>query len=367
MEQGGSGQGCPSVVLEQSPFAVVLLEQNGIIKWINQFVAELWNISAHEAVGQHVAYGLPVDPEEMDPNQPWIRILSEQQVDGLELPVRQPDGAIRWLLCNTSIHYILEKQEQLVVFGLEITQAKLKREQATKVECWKAVKQVAVGLLRETSQSLQQSKSCLELLATYVNDSPDAAKLINATAESQARLYQSFEALYGYIAPVRPQAGHFDLPDVWREAWNLLEPDRESRQLELAEEIQTEEVSCCLDPSRMVLAFRSILSRLLQSSDGPSVLRVICQADELHQEPALQVTIGGDAVDFNHDQLSDLFEPYVEQDGVQHGLELATARRIIEAHGGTVRPIPRADGALISIVLPRSTAESSGSPAAQLH
>jgi two-component system sensor histidine kinase HydH len=102
------------------------------------------------------------------------------------------------------------------------------------------------------------------------------------------------------------------------------------------------------DPTQLGRALDNLLLNALQHTppDGRIDVTVARIGD------ALRLTVSDSGPGVPDPVREHLFEPFVSARGGGTGLGLAIAREIVEAHGGTIRLVPSASGAVFEMELP---------------
>jgi signal transduction histidine kinase len=192
------------------------------------------------------------------------------------------------------------------------------------------------------------------MLALKVEDRPEAVDLIKRAQKAQDHLHHLFEDVRSYAAPIRLEAGRFDLPSVWREAWSYLDSAARQHSATLTERIEAAATRCWLDPFRLVQVFRNILENALTSGAEPVAIEVWCSSELMEGRDAFRVSIRDNGPGLTPEQVERIFEPFYTTKARGTGLGMAICRRIVEAHGGriAVGP-PGGPGAEIILTLPR--------------
>jgi signal transduction histidine kinase len=160
------------------------------------------------------------------------------------------------------------------------------------------------------------------------------------------RLDQLCESLLSVSRPIRLELQPIAVTD-WLEA-------RRKAFLEMAEARKVRLTATCeveravFDPHQLGRALDNLLLNALQHV--PEGGRV-CLTAALHGD-RLRLTVSDDGPGVPDAVRAHLFEPFVTARGGGTGLGLAIVREIAEAHGGVVRLVPSASGAVFEMELP---------------
>lgn len=229
-------------------------------------------------------------------------------------------------------------------------------EQAVQNERLAAIGQMMTGLAHESGNALARSQSCLEMLAWEVEDRPEALDLIARIQKAQDHLKLLYEEVRGYAAPLKLEREVWELSAVWRQAWENLALARKDRQASLTEYVGGVELCCPVDQFRLNQVFRNILENALAACTDPVRIEVHCTETLIGARPALRVIVRDNGPGLTAEQARRIFEPFFTTKTKGTGLGMAIAKRIVEAHGGSIAVGPPGGrGAEIVVDLPRET------------
>lgn len=229
-------------------------------------------------------------------------------------------------------------------------------QQALQNERLAAIGQMMTGLAHESGNALARSQSCLEMLAWEVEDRPEALDLIARIQKAQDHLKHLYEEVRGYAAPLRLERESWELSAVWRQAWDNLALQRKGRDAALTEETSGLDLHCAVDQFRLEQVFRNIFENSLAACADPVRIDVRSTPSAIGGGPAIQVSVRDNGPGLNAEQKQRIFDPFYTTKTKGTGLGMAIAKRIVEAHGGTISVSPNdGAGAEIRIVLPRET------------
>jgi signal transduction histidine kinase len=193
------------------------------------------------------------------------------------------------------------------------------------------------------------------MLATEVEDRPDALGYVRTIEHAQNHLRQLFNEVRGYAAPIKLEREESSLASIWRQAWAHLHVERQQRHAELVEQRLGVELTCQVDPFRIEQVFRNILENSLAATSNSVKVEISCRDVELSGVPAIEILFRDNGPGMSADQRQRVFEPFFTTKTSGTGLGMAIARRIIDAHGGQIAVGDSAIGAEIVVTLPRAT------------
>jgi PAS domain S-box-containing protein len=269
-------------------------------------------------------------------------------------PVRAVETLIhagRCMVLPVSLHASPDMSDDGEVVGIrwllhDLTQLKDAQDRAVKAERLAAVGQTVAALAHESRNALQRSQSCLRLAALESEDRPKALEYIARVQKAQEDLAHLFEDVRTFTAPPVVNRERCDLGAVWRDAWRDLEQSVEQVRTELIEDIHTDDLICHADPFRIRQVFRNLFDNA-RAADARTAGR-----------PALQLTVEDNGAGLTAEQRQGMFDPFFTTKTGGMGLGLAIARRVIEAHDGTITAMDGSlGGAAFVVMLPRAPIE----------
>lgn len=229
------------------------------------------------------------------------------------------------------------------------------QERVLQSERLAAIGQMMTGLAHESRNALQRSQACLEMLALEVQDRPAALNFVARIQKAQDHLHQLYEEVRDYAAPIRLRYETHDLRTVVEETWGHLAALRNGRDARLDFVDAGERFLCAVDRFAIEQVFRNILENSLIAGSDPVRITVRLTNCELHERPAIEISLADNGPGLTADARQNIFEPFFTTRTKGTGLGMAITRRIVEAHGGQIavgnssRP-----GAEIIVTLPQA-------------
>jgi signal transduction histidine kinase len=351
-------------LLEVVPIGIAMADDPECRKIrINPALARLLRLppSAHgsliTAIPEEPLYKICHHGRELPPNSLPMQVAAASGivVHAAELEVVHPDGATTHLLAQAAP--LLDDQGKprgAVGAFLDVTDHIRAQERALQMERLAAIGQMMTGLAHESGNALARSRACLDMLTWEVQDRPESLGLIDRIQKAQDHLQQLYEEVRGYAAPLKLEREPADLGSIWRRAWDHLALRRQGRDTALNETVDGVDLQCAIDQFRLEQVFRNILENSLAACPGAVQIQVHCRPAELQGRPALRISIRDNGPGFTPVQRQRVFEPFFTTKTKGTGLGMPIAKRIIEAHGGTIAVGDGPDpGAEIVLTLPR--------------
>jgi hypothetical protein len=331
--------------------------EGGAFDYVSPAFERIWGRPVWEALANSAAWWEAIHPDERAAYDRSARETLGGSDFELEYRVLRPDGATRWIWDRGfAVRDEGGRVVRVVGVAVDTTELKLARDQALRAERLAAIGEAMAGLAHESRNALQRSQAGLEMLARRLQDRPESLELLVEIQRAQHYLYQLYEQVRGYAAPLNLRRAPVDLALLVRESWNDLSLAHRGQGGRLVIEPADCDASACVDPSAMGQVFRNILENSLAAVPEPEICVTFSGAD-LGGTPAVAAAVRDNGPGMSAEQRSRIFEPFYTTKVRGAGLGMAISRRIVEAHRGRIEAADRdGPGAEIRITLPRSPA-----------
>jgi PAS domain S-box-containing protein len=341
-------------LIEAAPSLIVILGRDHTILYWSPFAEELTGYAAVDVLGKEFYATFITDPAmRVSIRQTKKDLIAGTVTRGFECPIVCKNGSQRWIVWNAQPLVNYNDQPAFLMVGQDITSLKQAQEQALQAERLAAIGQMMTGLAHESGNALARSQACLEMLTFAVENQPKALNLIERVQSAQDHLKQLYDEVRNYAAPIKLDLEPWNLASIWRQAWDNLALVRQGKLASLIEELDGVELRLSVDPFRLGQVFRNILDNALAACPEPIEIKVVCSRAELRGEPALRIVFRDNGPGLNAEQRQRIFEPFFTTKTKGTGLGMAIAKRIIEAHAGSISVGSNAErGAEIILALP---------------
>lgn len=263
---------------------------------------------------------------------------------GADYRLRKPDGSYADVLDRAHIARDYSGAATRISGSiLDVTEVRRVRRQLVQAERLAAMGQMLSGIAHESRNALQRIQAGADMLALEINEQSEAREDLNRIIRAREDLNRLFEELRSYAAPIHLELGQHDLSHCWRQAWNHLETVRGGRCAELVEQGDGIQLACRIDQFRIEQVFRNLLENSLAACGDPVQIDICCRKSTLRQQPAVTVLIADNGPGLTAEQRQKVFDAFFTTKTKGSGLGMAIARRIIEAHQGTIRTLDPRD------------------------
>lgn len=342
-------------LVEAAECLIVIFRADRSILYFSPFAERVTGYSASEVLAR-AGRALPALDRLLGPIGELVdRGSGGERVAGFEKPIVCIDGSSRWIVWNARRLDDFEGGPAVLAVGQDITELKRAQDRALQAERLAAIGQMVAGLAHESRNALQRSQACLEMLAYRLEDRPEALELASGIQAAQDDLQRLYEEVRTYAAPLALDRRECRLGEVLRGAWGQLEWSLRGRDARLVEAGEGDD-SCLADGHRLGQVFRNILDNSIAACHDPVVVTAEWSRAVLDDRPAIRVALRDNGPGLSPEQRRNLFEPFFTTKTQGTGLGMPIARRIVEAHRGSIEAGTRGPGAEIVITLPRGDA-----------
>lgn len=326
-------------ILEAVDSAIILVDKNGILNYVNHHFEQLFEISTLDIIGKSIS-SLP------GPWIPYIKSFTDRRVEGKVevLSLNQKPVCVDWQVSP------LKEEESVqgwVIFINNRTDYYSWKEAVRKAERLAITAGLVGSLAHELRNPLSAAKALLQV--TRKKGEPyrtgSYIDLIEREIDRVTRLLNEF-LLLGKPAEKKDEPVQLAL--LLRELIPLLESEANNYGAELTMDLRSESLVQA-DPGQLTQVIMNLIRNAAQAAGEQGKIFV-----SLHQEDKNAVlSIKDTGPGINPDKKDQLFRPFFTTKERGTGLGLPVVQAIIHNHGGEVTAHNANEGgAVFQIVLP---------------
>jgi len=350
-------------LLAHAQAAVLILDRTGRIVRCNSFAENLLTSSRDRGIADQDWFSLFLKEEDQARLRSALLDPMQGTADGRvqATSLLEQDGGTRQL--HWSAVPLLDGAGEafaVLVVGHDITELFQAQQRALQAERLAAIGEMATGLAHESRNALQRIGANAEMLELELEGNATAAGYLQRIQQAKEHLHQLLEEVRSYAAPIVLDRSPIRISEAWREAWQLLSPQRRGRDCQLREHISAADLTADVDRFRIVQVFRNLLDNALAATQDPVELDIWCEASRLGDQPALRVRVRDNGPGLTAQQRQRIFEPFYTTKPTGTGLGTSIAQRLITAHGGSIRVSDQeGSGTEITVEIPKRGAAGS--------
>lgn len=228
------------------------------------------------------------------------------------------------------------------------TDLEVHAQERLRVDRLVTVGRLASGVAHEIRNPLGGLLGCLEILQVDFPQAHPKREFLTIARKEVTRLDSVVTGFLEFAQPAPPSRRAVDLCALVRSTGRLARSSLGCRRIELALAVGRGPIVVEADPEQLQRALVNIVLEIASFAHGTR-LQVTVEAEE----GQARVDVEAEGVEAPPDFAAQLFEPYSSADG-QHGLALATARRLVENQGGTADANVVANTLRCTVLLPAS-------------
>jgi two-component system, LuxR family, sensor kinase FixL len=347
-------------VVEGAVDSVVTIDERGTIQWCNPATERLFGYAPDELMGRNISVLMP-SPMREEHDHYLADYLAGGPANiisvGREVQGRRRDGSTFPVDLAVAETFV---QGRRFFTGIlrDLTEKKEAEQRALHSERLAAIGQMVTALVHESRNALQRIQACVEMLELEVAAQPGALAFVRRIAQAQGDLQRLFTEVRDYAKPLRIDSVPLSLADTWREAWMLVGELRHGREVRLQERLPRESdarsaLSCQGDPFQLTQAFRNLLENSLAACRDPVAIEIECRLARQGGREIWEVHFRDNGPGLTDEQRVRVFEPFYTTKAKGTGLGMSIARRILEAHGGTLAVGSPDSGAEFILTIPQ--------------
>jgi len=311
-------------------------KENYPIVFVNRAFEAMTGYASDEAIGQgcELLCGQDVLSE---PAMQFRKAIAKHQEFQSTVHCFRKDGKAFWNEISVApVRSANGKVTHIVAVMEDVSERRQAQQQLLQSERLAAIGQMVAGLAHESRNALQRAQACMDMLSLDLEDRPDQLELTEKIRRALDDLHRYYEEVRNYAAPINLERRPTDIAKLWRDTWRNLEPTRAGRDFQLVEVPSDEDARCDVDGHRLDQVFRNVMENALAACSDPGMLTISYEATTLGDDEALRISFRDNGPGFDTDSSSNAFQPFFTTKQKGTGLGMAIAKRIVEAHRGTI-------------------------------
>jgi hypothetical protein len=323
-------------LIEIANSMIVVLRRDQTIAYFSPYAESLTGYESKEILNRDCHVLFVAHEENQGLIQQLDSIFHGQPATQVEEEIRCRDGSQRSLVWNARQIDEFEDGPSVLAVGYDITELKLANEKLLQANRLATIGEMNTRLAHESRNALQRLRVCTEMLEYEVEDNTEAIRLIARAQKAQDDLHRLFDEVRNFASPVSLERTPCRISSLWHEAWDLLHWHRADRQVELIEDCKDCDLNVKVDRFRLVQLFRNLFENSLAACTDPLCIQIECRHCRMGPMEAIEIRIRDNGPGLDEEARRLAFKPFFTTKTKGTGLGLAIARRIMDAHGGTI-------------------------------
>lgn len=318
-------------LIETASSIILTLDADGRIVQFNPFGADVTGHAEEEVLGRDWFETFIPRREQARARRAFREAIGNTIHRDSMIPIVCRDGEERCFSWSSQPMRVAD-ETMLLYVGQDITPYVRSEQRRVHAERLAAIGQTVTTISHEARNDLAVLRMAVELLESAPDDTPTPG-VMSEMRQAVTHLATLLEDVRSYAAPLVLDWSVLPLAEVWRQAWSSLRPLTDGRSVQLLE-TSCDDMRVSVDEFRMGQVFRNIFENSLAICSDPVCVEVICERPA--GQSLLEVTVRDNGPGIPQQIRSRLFEPFATTRREGTGLGMAIAKRIVEAHGGSL-------------------------------
>jgi two-component system, LuxR family, sensor kinase FixL len=340
-------------IVDSAVDGIIVIDGQGRIEAFNPGAERLFKYSEQEVIGQNVRLLMPSPyRDEHDQYLAEYRTTGVPKIIGIgrEVTGLRRDGT------RFPVHLAVGKMsvggEQKFTGILHDLSARVALEERLRDQTALArLGEMAAVIAHEVKNPLAGVRGAIEILGGRFPDNSREASVVKEVLTRIDALNELMQDLLRFARPVQPRPVPVDVAELLRTTAALLTKDPALGRLRV--KVAGSAAPLLADADLLQIVFLNLLLNGAHAMQGQGTIDVSVTADA----QACQVTIADRGPGIPAEVREKIFTPFFTTKSRGTGLGLPTARRLIEAHHGSISvDCPRGGGTTVTIQLPAQTA-----------
>ncbi len=330
-------------VFEALQEGVILLDDKGVVTYVNRAACGFFGFESDLIVGRKLAEGLR--------GFDWETLAKSGGAVSRDLEVFYPEN--RYL--NFYVTAIDEHEEMgFVMLIRDITQTRKMTEEKIESDRISALTLLAAGVAHELGNPLNSLTIHLQLIERRLKklsakEAPKLQEMLGVAQGEIKRLDFIIAQFLTAVRPTQPQLQRVRLNELIEESATFLAPELQQAAVTVKLDLSASLPTMPLDASQMKQAFYNLIRNACQAMPDGGLLTIA--SDCTDHEVRLTFSDTGKGISTGH--MSNLFQPFFTTRKSGTGLGLLIVRRIVREHGGEIELESReGEGTKVTIYLP---------------
>jgi len=210
------------------------------------------------------------------------------------------------------------------------------QKQIVQAERLAAVGEVVASVVHEIRNPLSSVKMNLRILEGKCGADPKAAEYFHLAKEQTERLETMLADLLDFSKPVPLQREAVRIQDIIDDAVTSLRSVETAAPLPITIQASESLPLLWVDRGRIVQVLLNLLLNARAAIPCDGTIQITAETISEHSVPALRLTVSDNGSGITEENQKRIFEPFFTTRKQGTGLGLSNARKLVEAHGGTL-------------------------------
>jgi two-component system sensor kinase FixL len=336
-------------IVESAVDAIIVIDARGVVEALNPAAVRLFGYEAGEVVGRNVSMLMPSPyREEHDGYLARYLATGEARIIGVgrEVTGRRRDGTT--FPVHLSVGEVQRAGERKFTGILHDLSARVRLEEQLREQAALArLGEMAAVIAHEVRNPLAGIRGAVQVIGTRLPEGSRESQVIGEIVGRIDTLTGLIQDLLLFARPPQPKPAPIELPPLVETTVELLSGDPALSGVTV--QVEGSAPPVVADPELLKIVFLNLLINGAHAMRGEGRIRVSVNASG----PFGEVTFVDAGPGIPAEIREKIFTPFFTTKARGTGLGLPTAKRFVEAHGGTISiDCPETGGTTVTIRLP---------------
>jgi two-component system sensor kinase FixL len=338
-------------IIDSAVDAILVIDRHGQIEEFNAAAERLFGYTANEVLGHNVNVLMP-QPYHGDHDQYMARYLTtrEKRIIGIgrEVTGLRRDGTTFPVHLSVG-EMTIEGEPKFTGILHDLTARVVLETQLREQAALTRLGEMAAVVAHEVKNPLTGIRGAVQIIGSRLPAGSRDAEVIKEIVARIDALNDLMKDLLLFARPPQPRLAPTDPLLLLESGVSLVRQDPGARAIAI--EVEGASDTILADAELLKLVFQNLLLNAVHAINGPGTIRVAVSANGA----TCRITVTDSGPGIPTEVRQKLFTPFFTTKARGTGLGLSTARRFIEAQGGTIAiECPATGGTLVTIEMPRA-------------
>jgi len=336
-------------IVESAVDGIVVIDARGHVEAFNRAAERLFGYAAHEVIGRNVNVLMPAPyHDEHDGYLARYRATGVQKIIGIgrEVTGLRKDGSAFPLHLSVG-EVLIEGESKFTGILHDLTERVQLETQLREQSALTRLGEMAAVVAHEVKNPLTGIRGAIQVIGGRL---PAGSKDVQIIGDIVARidaLNDLMKDLLLFARPPQPREASVDVLSLLKNVRDLLRQDPALRALRI--DVTGDATVLGADAELLKIVVQNLLLNGAHAMQGQGLIQVVVTS----VDGLCQIAIADEGPGISREVLDKLFTPFFTTKARGTGLGLSTARRFVEAHGGTLAiESPATGGTTATIRLP---------------
>ncbi len=345
-------QSFANTLLDNAAVGVMAVDRHGKLTHTNRKMQQLLGYSTEELADRR-RWLLAAFPDPQDHQEAELyfgAVATDSPPEGRTLlTVRCKDGSQRVLEFWSTPLLVEAQHHGAVTIAFDVTDRQRLEQQLIRAERLAAIGELAASLAHEVRNPLAGIMGAIQVMRSQMPTEDSRRDVLEEVLHQMGRLDSTMRDLLIYSRPKPLEPRRCRIEQVVDRVLTVVAAEPGFRRMQIIKNYNTEMPEIELDPDQMEQVCMNIVLNGAQAMESGGRITIASHAD--NSQVVLSFT--DDGTGMSPFQVRRAFEPFFTTKSRGTGLGLCICKRIVEAHGGSIRLDSRpGEGTCVTISLP---------------